>query len=99
MAHKKPEVVTQSHSAAWIFQVWASFVIALGMLFTGVYHLPVDLWTKGFMFMGTVFVVGSSFSLAKTLRDNHEADKVITRLDDARVSRYLAEHDPLENPL
>lgn len=64
-----------SNTPAWRFQVWASFVIACGATAAGIVYLPVDLWTKGFIGMGLLFTIGSCFSLAKTIRDEHEAEK------------------------
>ncbi|MEM9188953.1 MAG: YiaA/YiaB family inner membrane protein [Myxococcota bacterium] len=64
-----------SNTAAWKFQVWASFVISCGTTAIGIAYLPVDLWTKGFIGMGLLFTVGSCFSLAKTIRDDFESDK------------------------
>ena len=40
----------------------------------GIAYLPVDVWTKGFLGMGLLFTIGSCFSLAKTVRDDHEAE-------------------------
>lgn len=59
-------------------------------------QLPVDNWVKGFMGMGMTFSIGSSFTLAKTIRDNHEAYKLISRVDEARVEKLLADHDLLK---
>lgn len=62
-------------TAAWKFQVWASFVVSTTITALGVLYLPVDLWTKGFLGMGLLFVIGSCFSLAKTVRDEQEAER------------------------
>ncbi len=62
-------------SSAWIFQTWAAFILSVGMTTTGIIYLPVDVWVKGFMGMGLGFSVGSTFTLAKTQRDLHEADR------------------------
>jgi hypothetical protein len=48
------------------------------------------------MAMGLLFTIGSSLTLAKTVRDLHEAGRLTARIDDARVSRLIAEHDPLK---
>ncbi|MBX3270446.1 MAG: hypothetical protein KF729_09310 [Sandaracinaceae bacterium] len=64
-----------SHTAAWKFQVWASFVIATAFTGAGILYLPVDVWTKGFLAMGLLFTIGSCFGLAKTVRDDHEAER------------------------
>jgi hypothetical protein len=88
-----------AHSAAWVFQVKAAFGLAVGGLAIGIAALPLDPWKRGFLALGMVFVVNATFSLSKTMRDEHEAKKVHTRLDDARLGRLLAEHDPFRDPL
>jgi len=84
------------HSPAWVVQTWLSFALAVGVTALGIWALPVDVWIKGFMGMGLLFSVGSSLSLAKTIRDQHEATKLFSRIDEARVSKLIAEHDPLK---
>jgi len=88
-----------THSAAWVAQTWISFVIAVGITSMGIWFLPVDVWVKAFMAMGLLFSVGSTFSLAKTVRDQHEAESLRKRIDEARVNRIIAEHDPLKPAL
>ena len=86
----------QTHSAAWIFQAWASFIISVTATTAGIFYLPVDGWVKGYMGMGLVFTVGSTMSLAKTVRDEHEARRLAARIDEARVEKLLVEHHPLK---
>jgi hypothetical protein len=84
------------HSGAWIAQSWISFAVAIAAMAIGIWHLPVDAWIRGFFGLGTLFVVGSTFSLSKTLRDVHESTRLVSRVEEARVERLLAEHDPLK---
>jgi hypothetical protein len=95
---KLPEVAPL-HSSAWVAQTWISFVAAAGATALGIWCLPADGWMKAFLGMGLLFTVGSTFSLAKTVRDQHEASSLRQRIDDARVSRLIAEHDPLKPAL
>ena len=85
----------QTHSTAWIVQAWASFIIAISATSVGIIHLPVDNWVKGYMAMGLAFSIGSTFSVAKTTRDIHEARRLAYRLDEARTEKLLKEHNPL----
>jgi hypothetical protein len=87
------------HSSAWVAQTWISWVIAVGITSMGIWFLPVDIWVKAFMAMGLLFSVGSTFSLAKTVRDQHESESLRKRIDEARVNRIIAEHDPLKPAL
>lgn len=83
----------QKDTTAWIIQVWASFALATGTTALGIYHLPVDLWIKGFLAMGMLFTMGSCFQLAKTVRDNHEAGRLINRVSEAKAEKILREYE------
>lgn len=86
-----PPSTPEPHSAAWLAQVWISFALSAAATLGGVYFLPVDVWMKGYLFMGVLFTMGSTLSLAKTTRDTHEAKKLTSRVDEARVERLLTE--------
>ncbi|NEQ39458.1 MAG: hypothetical protein F6K40_25655 [Okeania sp. SIO3I5] len=88
--------VQQKDTAAWILQVWASFILATSGTAIGIIYLPVDNWIKSFMGMGLTFSVGSAFTLAKTIRDNYESGRISARLDEAKVEKLLADHHPLD---
>ncbi len=91
---QKLDAAHQTHSSAWIFQAWASFVISISATTIGIAYLPVNGWIKAYMGMGTIFSVASTFSVAKTTRDMHESKRIISRVDEAKLERILAEHDP-----
>ena len=67
--------VSAFDTPAWIFFSWASFAVSSIATFTGVYWLPISGWAQGFFVASVFFVIQSSFSLSKTVRDNHEADQ------------------------
>lgn len=77
------------NSPAWIFFCYASFAVALGVTGIGIWAMEVALSMKAFLAMGLLFTTGSAFSLAKTLRDEHEARHLHHRLDEARTERLL----------
>ena len=83
----------QRDSAAWLSFVKLSFALAFGTTLLGIWFLPVDLWIRGYMSMGMIYSVGSAFTLAKTLRDQHEADKLINKISQAKTARMLKEFD------
>lgn len=89
-------ISNQKDTPAWIIQVWLSFVLSVCATSVGIIYLPVDGWVKGYMGMGLIFSVGSTFTLAKTTRDNYEASKITARIDEARVEKILSEHHPLK---
>lgn len=69
------------NTPAWNFFAWASFVCALLLMSTGIWHLPADAWVQGFLVMGTFFLVGSTFTLSKTVRDNQEFANRLARME------------------
>ncbi len=82
------------HTSAWKTFTYASFLAAAGMLAIGIFFMPADIWIKGYMAMAAVFTVGTSFTLAKTLRDEHEAGRLINKIEDAATERVLREAAP-----
>lgn len=85
--------LNQDHSAAWVIQTWASFLISISVTSAGIIFLPVDAWVKGFMGMGLFFSVSSTISLTKTQRDLHESTKLVSKIEEAKVEKILAEHN------
>ncbi|HEY7009415.1 MAG TPA: YiaA/YiaB family inner membrane protein [Jatrophihabitantaceae bacterium] len=85
-------------TAAFFAQAALSFALALGGMIIGELYLPASGWTRAFLALGTVFLVTSSFTLAKCVRDAQENVSVISRLDQARLERLLAEFDPYQVP-
>ena len=83
----------QRDTQAWIFQTWASFVLAVGITAIGIAYMPLDAWVRAFLAMGLLFSVGSAFTLAKTVRDNHEARRLINRLSDAKTERIIRDFE------
>jgi hypothetical protein len=53
--------------------------------------LDVDIWQRGFMLLGLLFSVSSTLALAKTVRDDHEANKILNRADAARTEKLIHE--------
>ncbi|MBE9222389.1 hypothetical protein IQ215_06735 [Cyanobacterium stanieri LEGE 03274] len=87
------EQITQNHSSAWVIQTWLSFIISVSVTSIGIFYMPVNSWIKAFMGMGLLFSIGSTVSLTKTQRDLHESTRIISKLEEAKVERILAEHN------
>lgn len=79
---------------AFFLQAGISFAVALLTMIFAIFYLPVDPWIRAFLGLGTMFLATSSFTLAKCVRDAQEEQYVVTRIDQARVDKILAEHDP-----
>lgn len=85
-----------NHTAAWVAQTWLSFIVSISATGIGIFFLPADAWLKGYLGMGLLFSVGSTVSLSKTIRDQEEAKRMLSRIDEAKLERLLAEYDPFK---
>ena len=85
-------------SPGWLFFVKVSFVCALAGMTFGVAVMPVEIWMRGYMILGTLFLVGSTFTLSKTMRDEFEASKLINKLAQARTEKLLKDYEKGDLP-
>ncbi len=81
-------------TAAFHIQAVLSFAVSLTAVGVAVANLPADAWVRAFLGLGVLYVTTSAFTLAKTVRDRQEVSTVVGRVDQARVDKLLAEHDP-----
>jgi len=88
-----------SQSSGWIVQTYISFAVSMSALALGIAYMPGDPWKRAFLAVAALYAVTSSISLSKTVRDQHEASRVVARVDEARFERLLTEHDPFKAPL
>ncbi|GAB2856105.1 YiaA/YiaB family inner membrane protein [Streptomyces deserti] len=88
--------VKQQSTAAFYGQAVASFAVALAATAVGIFSLHADAWVRGFLGIAVLYLVTSAFTLAKVIRDRQEAGAIVNRVDQARLEKLLAEHDPFE---
>ncbi|MEU3372035.1 YiaA/YiaB family inner membrane protein [Streptomyces sp. NPDC006711] len=88
--------VKQQNTAAYYGQAVAAFSIALGATAVGILRLQADAWVRAFLAMAVLYLVTSAFTLAKVIRDRQEAGQIVSRVDQARLEKLLAEHDPFQ---
>lgn len=86
--------INQKPTSAFYAQAAISFGISGFGLLIGINYLPVDSWTRAFLGFGVLYMATSAFTLAKCVRDQHEANTVVHRVDEARLEKFLKEHDP-----
>ncbi|MEU9099074.1 YiaA/YiaB family inner membrane protein [Streptomyces sp. NPDC048361] len=88
--------VKQQNTGAYYGQAVAAFAIALGATAVGILRLQADAWVRAFLAMAVLYLVTSAFTLAKVIRDRQEAGQIVSRVDQARLEKLLAEHDPFQ---
>jgi hypothetical protein len=80
-------------SWAWTAFTYASFIGSLAMVAIAIVFLPADLAVKGYMAMGVAMLIQSCMILTKTIRDAHESNRLVNRIEDAKTERLLMEVD------
>jgi hypothetical protein len=84
------QTVLDRPTGAWISFSYISFGASLLLVAGGIFALPLDWWVRAYLAMGVTMVVQSSFTLAKNIRDVHEASRMINRIEEARTERLLS---------
>lgn len=64
----------QIDTASWVMTVWVAFAVAIALTAWGLWRMSIPDWQKGYMVVSWLFLVSTTFTLAKTIRDRHEAD-------------------------
>lgn len=77
-----PPVAPQS--PAWVTFSWAAFIVAIAATAAAVAYMPLDAWLRGYLGITVLLVVQASFTLSKTLRDQHEAGRAAPMTETAR---------------
>ncbi|MBV1941981.1 hypothetical protein KUF83_36285 [Streptomyces sp. BV286] len=88
--------VKQQSTAAFYGQAVVSFGVAAVATGLGIFRLEADTWVRAFLGIAVLYLVTSAFTLAKVIRDRQEAGHIVSRVDQARLEKLLAEHDPYE---
>ena len=65
----------QVDTGSWVMAVWVAFVAAFALTAWGLWRMNIDGWQKGYMVMSWLFLVNTTFTVAKSVRDEHEADQ------------------------
>jgi hypothetical protein len=64
----------QVDTPGWVATVWVAFGSAIVLTAWGLWRMNIPEWQKGYMAVSWLFLVSSAFTLAKALRDAHEAE-------------------------
>ena len=96
-AQDKPHELTTEPRTTTAFYVQSaiSFAISLSVTIIGIGYLHDTRWVRAFLALGLLYVVTSSFTMAKCIRDRQEESAIVSRVDQARLDKLLAEQDLL----
>lgn len=69
------------------FVVWGGFFLAMSLTAWGLWRMEVNETYKAFLGVSWLYLITCTFTLAKTLRDKHEADLNEARLTDQYTTK------------
>ena len=64
----------------WKLVVWGGFAVAMGLTGWGLWGMAISATYKAFLGVSWLYLITCAFTLAKMLRDRHEADLADARL-------------------
>jgi len=85
------DMTIQSNSASWMFFIKFSFITALVAMITGIMFMPGGILVQGYFAICSLFLVSSTITLSKTLRDEHESQRLISKINEAKTNKILNE--------
>lgn len=64
----------QVDTAQWVMTTWIGFSAAVLLTGWGLWRMSIEEWQKYYMLVTWLFLISSTFTLSKTVRDAQEAD-------------------------
>ena len=68
----------------WKLVVWGGFTVAMGLTGWGLFGMEINVTYKAFLGVSWLYLITTAFTLAKMLRDRHEADLIEARMQGRR---------------
>lgn len=81
----------QSNSSGWLFYVKASFFIAVLATSLGIIFAPIDFLVKGYLGISALFLISTTITLSKTMRDEHESQRLLNKISEAKTKQLIKE--------
>jgi hypothetical protein len=91
-----PKPIQPSQTNAFYLQAILSFALSMTAMTIAIVYLPAAGWIRAFLALGLLYLVTSTVTLCKVVRDRQELSVVTNRVDQARLDKLLAEHDPFK---
>lgn len=86
-------IYENQNTKSFFNMAWIGFGVSFVGMVAGLIFLESSVAMKGFLGMSYVFSVTSCFTVAKVVRDKHEASKFINKVESAKTEKFLNEND------
>ena len=70
---------------------WIAFAISFVGMIVGLIYMEADMSVKGFLGMSYLFSLTSCFTVAKVVRDRHESERFVNKVEHAKTEKLLTE--------
>ena len=84
-------IYENQNSKSFYNMSWVAFGLSFIGMLIGLIYMEADLAMKGFLGMSYLFSITSCFTLSKVVRDRHEAEKFINKVESAKTEKFLNE--------
>ncbi|MEO1515770.1 MAG: YiaA/YiaB family inner membrane protein [Bacteroidota bacterium] len=89
-------IYENNNSKGFYNMAWIAFILAgIGMV-AGLAILTASLAMKGFLIMAYLFSISSCFTVSKVVRDRHESERFINKVENAKTEKFLNEYSKPE---
>ena len=84
-------IYENQNTKSFQMMAWVAFILSFVGMAVGLFYLQTDIAMKGFIGMAYLFNVSACFTLAKVVRDKHESDRFINKVENAKTEKFLTE--------
>ena len=84
-------IYENSNTKSFYNMAWIAFGISFVGMGIGLVYMQADLAMKGFLAMSYLFSLTSCFTLSKVVRDRHESERFINKVENAKTEKLLNE--------
>jgi len=81
----RDKAIAQSDTPMWGMVVWGGFALAMALTGWGLWRMEINPTWKAYLLVSWLYLISSAFTLAKTLRDAYEADRLERGQDPAHA--------------
>ena len=84
-------IYEDQNSKSFYNMAWIAFIISFVGMAVGVWYLEGDIAIKGFLIMSYFFSITACFTVGKVVRDKHESEKFLNKMEKSKTEKFLAE--------
>ncbi len=86
----RDNAIARSDTPMWGTVVWGGFALSMALTAWGLWRMDINPTWKAYLLVSWLYLISSAFTLAKTLRDAYEADR-LARTQDPELAQPASE--------